>query len=138
MSHLSPESFSFGDPKIRVPLYVSVHVAGLPALSLNLADTYRCHHWRRRHYHPQLRPSSSATPNAEAAAFSTTAMQPCRSSSSLDEEKSIYLLLSLWHHCRLSAKPLFVSCFTQDATVTHNRSPRQPQQWPSPLAPISI
>ncbi|RZS29207.1 hypothetical protein BHM03_00062911 [Ensete ventricosum] len=36
---LSPTLFSFEDPKIRVPLYIDVHIAGLVALSLNLVGT---------------------------------------------------------------------------------------------------
>ncbi|RWV90330.1 hypothetical protein GW17_00047477 [Ensete ventricosum] len=48
--HPSPASFSFEDPKIRVPLYVGAHVTGLVVLSLNLVGTCRCHRWRRRHY----------------------------------------------------------------------------------------
>ncbi|RRT80895.1 hypothetical protein B296_00021382 [Ensete ventricosum] len=50
--HPSPASFSFEDPKIRVPLYVGVHVTGMVVLSLNLVGTCRCHRWRRRHYRP--------------------------------------------------------------------------------------
>ncbi|RWV79089.1 hypothetical protein GW17_00059831 [Ensete ventricosum] len=96
--------FSFEDLKIQVPLYASVHVAGLAALSLNLVGTCRCHHWRQRHYRPQLRTSSSATPNTDVAASSTAATQSRHSSSSLDEEKSIYLLLSLRHHCNFSCR----------------------------------
>ncbi|RRT35399.1 hypothetical protein B296_00043746 [Ensete ventricosum] len=53
LPHPSPASFSFEDPKIRVPFYTSVHVTGLAVLSLNLASTCHCHRWRRRHYQPQ-------------------------------------------------------------------------------------
>ncbi|RZS10769.1 hypothetical protein BHM03_00042038 [Ensete ventricosum] len=53
LPHPSPASFSFEDPKIRVPFYTGVHVTGLAVLSLNLASTCHCHRWRRRHYQPQ-------------------------------------------------------------------------------------
>ncbi|RRT36716.1 hypothetical protein B296_00047972 [Ensete ventricosum] len=59
LSHLSQALFSFEDPKIRVPLYTDVHIAGLATLLLNLVGTCHCHRWRQRHYRLQCYPPSA-------------------------------------------------------------------------------